>query len=615
MGDNVYGLLVRDRGGQTRIASLEVAGADRGESGLVVIAEQAIPHLAIDLPPAGATLTSGTLGLAGRTDPGSRVAVNGQRLEVGRDGGFGGVVDLPEGESRLLVEVTDREGRVGRIERDVRVDPPPLFLMALADGAIGHLKGKGFVEAAGLDDEAGLFKEGRVALYLKGSVAGKYLITAGFDSDRGKTSSIFGDLDADETRRLLTNLDPDKLYPVYGDGSSVVYDVQSQGKLYLALEGDTIKALYGNYPLSLTDTELTAYQRTLHGGRLVYESLSRTRYGAPDTRVVLFEAEGRQTHFHDELRATGGSLYYLSQQNVVEGSEEVTLVVRDRNTGLVLSRDRQKQNVDYTIKYEEGRLTFHGAIGSVTPSGSLVSAQPLAGHPVFIQVDYEAVPNGFDRTSYGARARRQLGDHVAVGATYVDDRQGAAPYELKGVDAEIRLGGDSRITAEDAESDGADSVTFVSEDGGLSFTSVPTTGLEGGSAVKAAADLDVGEWFGRPGVLRVRGYVKNLDAGFFSNGNAAEQGTDKVGVQADWKIGDADSVHLRRDGEDRTGTVPPGGAARTTRSSAQWDHRKERWGLDLELLENEQRDAAGDPLALSRLGAARFWAKLTERFL
>ncbi len=614
-GDSVFGILVRDRAGHTRIAGLEVKVTDRDDSGLVVIGEQAIPHLSIELPPADAVLTSTALGISGRTDPGGRVAVNGQGLEVGPDGAFGGGVELPQGTSRLIVEVTDREGRVGRIERDVRVGPPPLFLMALADGAIGRLKGDGLVEAAGLHGGDRLFAEGRLALYLKGTVAGKYLIAAGFDSDRGKASSIFGDRDVDETRRLLTNLDPDKFYPIYGDASTVVYDVQSQGKLYLALEGDAIQAVYGNYPLSLNDTELAAYRRTLHGGRLAYKSVSRTQYGAPDTRVVLFEADGRQTHFHDELRATGGSLYYLSQQNIVEGSEEVTLVVRDRNTGLVLSRDRQKQNVDYTIKYEEGRLTFHGAIGSVAPSGSLVSAQPLAGHPVFVQVDYEAVPNGFDRTSYGAQARRQLGDHVAVGATYVDDRQGAAPYELKGVDAEVRLGGDSRITAEYAESDGADSVTFVSEDGGLSFTSVPTTGLDAGSAFKAGADLDVGEWFGRPGLLRLRGYVKNLDPGFFSNGNAAEQGTDKAGVQADWKIGDADTVHLRRDGEDRTGTLPPGGAARTTLSSAQWDHRKERWGLGLELLENEQRDAAGDPLALSRLGAARFWAKLTERFL
>jgi len=41
-----------------------------------------------------------------------------------------------------------------------------------------------------------------------------------------------------EHDRLLTNLDPDKLYPVYGDSSTIVYDAQSQGKFYLAVDSD-----------------------------------------------------------------------------------------------------------------------------------------------------------------------------------------------------------------------------------------------------------------------------------------------------------------------------------------------------------------------------------------
>jgi uncharacterized repeat protein (TIGR01451 family)/CSLREA domain-containing protein len=614
-GETVFGVLVRDRQGHTRIASLVVTVADRDQNGVAVIAEQGIPHLAIDLPPADAVLTSNVLGLAGRTNPGSRVAVNGRGLEVGRDGTFAGAVELPAGAGRLLVEVTDAQGRVGRIERDVQVGPPPLFLMALADGTIGRLKGDGFIEAAGLEEERGSLLEGRVAVYLKGTVAGKYLIAAAYDSDRGEASSIFGDLGVQDERRLLTNLDPDKFYPVYGDDSTVVYDAQGRGKLYLALEGDAIRALYGNYPLSLTDTELAAYQRTLHGGRFVYESPARTIYGAPETRVVLFEAEVRQTHFRDELRATGGSLYYLSQQNVVEGSEEVTLVVRDKNTGLTLSRERQRPGLDYTIKYEEGRLSFQRAIGSVAPSDSPVDAQLLSGHPVFVQVDYEALVGAFEKTSYGARARRQLGDHLAVGATYVEDELGAGPYELRGLDAEVRLGRGSRITAEVAESAGADSVSAVSDDGGLSYASIPTTGLEEGTAVKVAADLDVGEWLGRPGRFRLRGYVKEIDPGFFSNGNLREQGTDKSGASATWTIGATDTLHLRRDREERTGAVPAGGEAETTVSSAQWDRRRERWGVGVELLESEARDDAGGLLRRSRLGAARFWSKLSEKLL
>ena len=83
----------------------------------------------------------------------------------------------------------------------------------------------------------------------------------------------------------------------------------------------------------------------------------------PDTVIALFVADVRQAHVRDELRATGGSVYYLSQRDVVEGSEEVTLIVRDKNTRLILSSERQVRNADYLVKYEEGRLMFQRGLG------------------------------------------------------------------------------------------------------------------------------------------------------------------------------------------------------------------------------------------------------------
>ena len=177
---------------------------------------------------------------------------------------------------------------------------------------------------------------------------------------------------------------------MYGDSSEVVFDAQTQGKLYLALESDEILAMVGNFPLSLSDTELATYERTLYGGRFVYRSASETKYGRPDTEVILFGVEERSAHFRDELRATGGSLYYLSHAELVEGSEEVVIFVRDENTGLILSRQRQQQNIDYRIKYPEGRIIFHRPIASVRQNDRLVNQQLLGGNPVFIQVDYEA---------------------------------------------------------------------------------------------------------------------------------------------------------------------------------------------------------------------------------
>ena len=40
------------------------------------------------------------------------------------------------------------------------------------------------------------------------------------------------------TEALARKLDPDRLYPVYGDAGTVTWDAESQGKFYLALEAD-----------------------------------------------------------------------------------------------------------------------------------------------------------------------------------------------------------------------------------------------------------------------------------------------------------------------------------------------------------------------------------------
>ena len=573
--------------------------------------------MTVNLPPANARLMVPTWNLAGMTDPGNRVEINGQPIDVGADGRFNQTLELPRGKSHLTVQATSPDGRVGTIERDVQVAKHELFLLAFGDGKFGKMEGDGFIEGSGLDDADDYYTEGRLAFYLKGVISGKYMITAAFDSGQEELDELFDDIGGDATSRLLTNLDPDKFYPVYGDSSTIVYDAESEGKLYLALDSDEIHVVIGNYPLSLDDTELAAYRRTLYGGSFTYKSMSRTKYGAPDTEVALFVADVHQSHVRDELRATGGSIYYLSQRDVVEGSEEVTILVRDKNTGLILSRQRQLRNVDYLIKYEEGRVMFQRPVSSVAESGSIVDPEILAGHPVFVHVDYETILDDFEKTGSGGRVRRQIGDHVSVGATYIEDDLASGPYELGAVDAEVRLGKNTRLTAEYADSEGTDTRTFLSEDGGMTFTEATSTGSTEGSAWKVAAELDVGEWFGRENRYQVNLYYKDLEPGFFSSGNFLEQGTEKMGVHANLAVTGSDSIQIRHDSEKRKGGGGPTPAVQgeTTVDSVQWNHTMTRWGVAVEYLSTETEDDLTGTDDRSSLAAAQFWAKLTEKLI
>ncbi len=612
LGNNATGVVVRNAQGIARIANLVSRVTDRDDEGRLLVASDGSASLTVELPPRGVRLSQPKLDIRGATDPESRVSINGQPVPVDGEGRFAASIELPRGPSRIVVEATNREGRTATIERDVEVDKHQIFLLAFAEGRFGKLKGKGFVEGAGLDESDQFFTDGRLAYYLKGVISGKYLITSAYSTDKGSSDPLFGNLGPEEAGRLLTNLDPDKYYPVYGDASTVVWDAESQGKFYLAVDSEEIHAVVGNYPLTLNQTELSSYQRTLYGGRFVYQSASRSRYGDPDTEVVVFGAEVRYAHVHDQVRATGGSVYYLSHRNVVEGSETVTLVVRDKNTGLQISNERQRAGVDYVVKYDEGRIMFQRPISSVVPGGSIVDQATLSGNSVYALVDYETILDGFEKTGYGTRVRKQLGDHVSVGGTYVKDQVGSGEYTLQGVDTEVKLGESTRIMLEAASSTGVDSLLYTSENGGLDYAPAPATDTRDGSAWKAALDLDVGEWFGRPGRYRARAYAKELEPGFFSNGSILEQGSRRFGLDASAALTSADTVHARYDRDERTGGgLDPSRTGETTTSAVDWTHSRERWGLAVELFDTGATGGVG-PQDRTYM-AARYWSKLGEK--
>lgn len=582
VGENIFGVVATNRQQVSRMMNLRLILSDRDEKGKWVMAVKPVPQLSVLLPPKGAVLSHTQLPIRGMTAPGNRVQINGREIPVEKNGTFSTAAELPDGKSALVIEVTDPEGYVGRLEREVEVARTALFFMALADGEFGRITTTGNLEEAGTKKSAEFYEKGRLAYYLKGTIQGKYLITSAFDTGKQQFNRIFRDLDQKETNRFFTNLNPDKFYPVYGDASTVVYDAQSQGKFYLAVEGDDLHFRVGNFQTGMTDTELAAFTRTLYGARFEYRSLSKTVYGDPNTHVILFASEVRQAHVQNTFRATGGSLYYLSAKNIIEGSEKVRLEVRDKNTGLVLAQIDQSRDADYTIKYEEGRILFRQPVSGVVDSASLIRQPALQGHPVFILVDFEHAVGTFEKKGIGGRLRQQIGDHLAIGGTYVKDGEATGEYELKGADAELRVGEGSRLVGEVVQSEGKDTSNLISDDGGLSFSEIASVATGEGHAYKVAGRFDLSEWFWERNRLVAEGYYKRLSPEFFSNGTLLEQGTLKYGGGLRYRFTGYDTLQLRYDHQS---LIPNGnalggnavssaqvGASRVTLQEAEWSH-------------------------------------------
>ncbi len=586
VGENAFELVVRDARGTPRVARLVVRALDRAPGGGDLLSVEHDADFFVYLPRKGTVLSTRELLLAGRARPGHRVLANGDTLAVEAGGTFSGRVTLPEGRSLLRVTVEDPAGNRGLIEREVEVRSQRLFLVALADGVVGRARGGAFVGAGG---GARTWTEGRVAYQLKGWIGGRYLISSAFDTRRRDFGSLFRDLDDAGRDRLLVNLDPDRLYPVFGDSAVVAHDAPGGGRFFLGVEGDALRASVGDFPIAFDEVELATFHRTLYGAQL--------RLGAPAAKteqtrgssLALFGAQARYVQVRDAIRATGGTLYYLSHGDVIEGSIQVALVVHDRDTGLPLRRIALQRGRDYTAKELEGRVLFARPISSVWEDGSLVDGGPLIGHPVTIEVDYETRGSVGEKAALGARARQGLGP-LSLGATVVDDRSGAGRYQLKGGDATLRLGAQSRLGFELAESEGRAGRTFASDDGGLAFAPADTAIVRSGRAWKVAAELDAGEWLRHPGRIQLGGYVRQADAGFVSEDLRGGDALTQFGLRGRldgrrWGVWSTRFDRDERGQRDSTGTRP------RDVLGLQWRRDGRRLGVTTEF---EQRSSAGE---------------------
>ncbi|MBN4050068.1 OmpA family protein, partial [Nitrospira defluvii] len=598
IGENVFTIVVNNAQQLSRMMTLKIDLSDKDEQGRIMMALKPIPQISVLLPPKDKVLSHIELPLRGMTDPGNQVWVNQEQIVVQENGTFSASAQLKQGKNTLVIEVRDPEGFTSQIERELLVENAPFFLMALADGEFGQITTSGYLEGAGADKAKDYYSKGRLAYYLKGKILGKYLMTSAFDTGKNEFDQMFQDLDQAETERFFTNIDPDKFYPVYGDESTVVYDAQTQGKFYLAIEGEDLNVLVGNYKTDFNETELAVFNRTFYGGRFEYRSLSKSPYGAHDTKVVVFAAQVRQVHVQNTFRATGGSLYYLSEKEIIEGSEQVRLEIRDQETGLVLAQIDQVRDADYSFKYEEGRILFRRPISSVASNDLLLRQESLQGHPVFVLVDFEYEAQSFDKKSLGARVRQHLGDHLAVGGTVIEDAAESGDYELRALDAEVRFGEGTTVVGEYAESKGKNSATLISDDGGLSFTPITTAAVGTGEAYKVAVRSDISEWFGGKDRLVSNVYYKRLSPEFFSNGTLLEQGTLKYGGGIKAVLSKRDVLRFRYDFQEviangNLASANQVGAKQVIVKEIEYDHRRGPFLFTAGLQDKQIDDTAG----------------------
>ncbi|MFL6858880.1 MAG: hypothetical protein ACJ8EB_13380 [Allosphingosinicella sp.] len=392
------------------------------------------------------------------------------------------------------------EGRAVREQRlELWLDPGnrPWTLVGLAEGTAGYNRLSGRME--GLAGEADTtLTDGRLALYAKGRILGRWLMTLAYDSDKKE----------DDTRFAGT-IDPRAYYTIYADRSERRYDAASTRKLYLKLERPQFYALFGDYETGIDEPQLARYVRAFNGAKAEYRS--------ERVSATAFAADAPTTHRRVDLQGSGlTGPYVLGSRDILANSERITIETRDRlRSDRIVDSRLLIRHADYEIDYRTGLVRFNAPV--LSRSSDL--------DPVFIVAEFEV--DGVARRALNAGGRvawRSANGKLQAAATAIHDADEARSTDLAGVDLRYRPDASTEIRAEAAVSDGR-------------ARAGASAGSGAGSAGTAAAWLVEAEHHGSRYDLLA--YARQQDEGFgLGQTSAAEAGTRKLGFDGRVKFSD-----------------------------------------------------------------------------
>jgi uncharacterized repeat protein (TIGR01451 family) len=388
----------------------------------------------------------------------------------------------------LNISLPLRDGDVVRTERiDAWLDPGkrPWTIVGFAAGTAGFNTLETRSEKLGANGDSWL-TDARLALYAKGRVKGKWLMTMSYDSDKEGDDTRFGGV-----------IDPNAYYTVYADRSTRRFDAASVRRLYLKLERPQFYALFGDYETGLGEAQLTRYVRSFNGVKAEFRN---EQVGA-----TAFAADTPFRHRREEIQGNGLSgPYALAARDILPNSEKIVIETRDRlRSDRIVESRTLVRNVDYDIDYVAGTLRFSEPV--LSRSSGL--------DPQFIIADYDVdgvaqrVTNAGGRVTWNNAAKT-----LTVGATGVHDEDDNLRTSMGGVDVRYKPSAQSEIRAEFAVSD----------------QSAVANGTKAASGTNTAWLVEAEHHGSRYDVLA---YAREQETGFgVGQTNGGENGTRKFGV-------------------------------------------------------------------------------------
>ena len=465
-GENVVSITATSPGGSARFFRQRIDAVQR--QGSLLIAPRAIESLGVlRLPaPREEKVPSGAASLRVEAPEGTLVRSPQGEVTVGPQGEAEVPITLSPGRNSVVLEF-QRPGEPPRKETvEILAEARP-FVVGLLDLEGAYSLGDGALQLHG---RGAVHGEARLSDFqLVGELD---LRDTDFRSLRHEDAAAW--LRPRLPERFERSLDPERAINEWGDNSVTLTPNAAEGRIRVEARHEEYgRAGIGTYRALMGEGEIGRYHQPLFGP---FAEL-KTAAGPVSVGVNAFAGgltdpvRGVSTRpAHEELYATGGSLYFLSASAIAEGSEVLRVELRDGLTGLPLAEQHLVRGRDYEIDYSASRIFLARPLSFLAGAPWLRSdALTAAPEPVLI-ADYAALELTGSRDAAGGEAWAEwLGTRLMLSA--VRERRAGAPYGLLSGRARSALGGYT-LEAEVARSSGqaiASQAFGISDDGGLTY--------------------------------------------------------------------------------------------------------------------------------------------------
>ncbi|MBP1805227.1 hypothetical protein [Rubellimicrobium aerolatum] len=455
----------------------------------------------------GIPLRGGAVTLSGEgLPPGTTVTALGGPVPVDPSGRFVVQRVLPPGDHEIAVTLAS-PGRPARtIARTVTIPRAEWFATGIADVTLG----RGVAEGGGPGT-------GRLAAFADGWLADGTRVTASADTGEGDLDGLLRRVGRKDPDAILRGIEPDEVFAVTGDDSATEELAPSRDGLYLRVENGPSHLMHGDFQ-PLSDPGLSARtDRTLTGIEGSHGSRAVTRHGEERLRLSAFAARPDTLSQRDVLRGTGGSAYVLGRQDIEDGTEVLTVELRDPVSGRLVESRRLVAGTDYRIEYLQGVVLLAEPLAPSASRPGLVSDAPGGDLVVNLVARYEYVPTNGEvgGLAAGARAEAWVTDGLRLGASALSDDSGLAAQRLLGLDLLLRRSDETWAALDWARSEGPGFGSTLSVNGGLRSEEMPSAGRVGlgAQSIRLEGRADLAE-IGLTG--HVEGFLDRKEAGFSS---------------------------------------------------------------------------------------------------